>query len=163
MQRGYSLIELLVVLATAMVLTAIAIPMMQDALVRANVSSLATDSKAIEIAFKQYYMDHNQYPGVTSPGSLDFSTSSFDPLVSLGYYSGRVGTRLVDGKADGYGSPDDQGSNQEYWLEMTLAVDTSIRFLVADSDDAPLAGGDYYHGIFLFLDGQLRPIGNIHD
>ena len=60
MQRGYSLIELLVVLATAMVLTAIAIPMMQDALVRANVSSLATDAKAVEVAFKQYYMDHNQ-------------------------------------------------------------------------------------------------------
>ena len=69
----------------------------------------------------------------------------------------------LDGKADGYDSPDDVGVNQEYWLEMTLAVDTSIRFLVADSDNAPLAGGDYYHGIFLFLDGQLRPIGNINE
>ena len=47
MQKGFTLIELLVVLAVLAILMAIAIPLMQDAMLRANTSALATDAKAI--------------------------------------------------------------------------------------------------------------------
>jgi hypothetical protein len=84
-------------------------------------------------------------------------------LVSAGYYDGRVASKLVGGQLDGYDSPDDAGLNQEFWVEMTLVYDPSIRFLVADSNDAPLGGGDYFDGIYLFRDGVLTPIGNVKE
>ena len=59
---------------------------------------------------------------------------------------------------DDYDSPDDQGMNQEFWLEMTLKYNPSIRFLVAESDNAPLGGGDYYDGIYMYKDGVLTPL-----
>ena len=92
-----------------------------------------------------------------------FPLDTFEPLVSLQLYDGRVGSRLHNGRADGYGSPDDQGINQEFWLEFSLAYDPTVRFLVSDSDNAPLSGGKYYDGIYLFRDGVMTPLpGNLN-
>lgn len=148
-EQGFSLLELLIVVATVLVLMAIAIPLFQDALLRANTSSLSTDAKAIYVAIKQYYVDNNTYPT-----TADFETDTLDPLVSLGYYTGRVTTRLEDNEADGY-----LGTQDEFWLEMTLANDPRVRFLVADSPNAPIAGGAYQDGVFLYIDGVLKEIG----
>jgi len=149
MQRGFSLLELLVVMATVMVLMAMAIPIFQDALLRANTASLSTDAKALYVAVKQYYVDNNTYPPTGS-----FDEASFAPLSSMGYYTGRVWTRLANDQADGY-----SGDAEEFWLEMTLDIDQSVRFLIADSDDAPLAGGDFKDGVFVYIDGELKEIG----
>jgi type II secretory pathway pseudopilin PulG len=148
-QQGFSLLEVLIVMATVMILMAIAIPMFQDALLRANTSSLSTDAKSIYVAIKQYYVDNNTYPT-----TADFELDSFEPLASFGYYTGRVYTRLADGEADAY-----LGNQDEFWLEMTLATDNRIRFLVADSPNAPIAGGAYQDGVFLYIDGVLKQIG----
>jgi prepilin-type N-terminal cleavage/methylation domain-containing protein len=153
MQKGFTLIELLVVLAVLAILMAIAIPLMQDAMLRANTSALATDAKAIYTAFKQYYVDNNLYPG-TGGGGFDVNT--FEPLLGMGYYSRPITTRLRNFQADGYDSPNGRA---EFWLEITLRYDDRVRFLVSDSDGAPLAGGTYYDGIYLFLNGVLSPIG----
>jgi prepilin-type N-terminal cleavage/methylation domain-containing protein len=158
-QDGFSLLEVLIVVATLAVLVAMAIPLMHDALIRANVSAVATDAKGIYVAFKRHYMDTNMYPHSSSPPAFEVDT--FEPLVSMGYYDGRVAPKLLDGVADGYDSPDDQGLNQEFWLELTLRADPTIRFLVADSDDAPLAGGAYFDGIFVFQNGTLTPIHRV--
>lgn len=151
-QRGFSLLELLIVVATVLVLMAIAIPMFQDALLRARTSSLSTDAKALYVAIKQYYVDNNTYPPT---GALDAGT--LDPLASMGYYTGKVTTRLEAGQIDGY-----LGTQNEFWLEMTLDNDNSIRFLVADSQNAPLGGGDYRDGIYLFVNGVEHEIGQVN-
>jgi hypothetical protein len=44
---------------------------------------------------------------------------------------------------------------------MTLKADPSARVLVADSDDAPLSGGEYVDGIFLYKDGELKRINDL--
>jgi len=155
-QRGFSLLELLIVVATIAVLVAIAIPLMRDAMLRAHISAMATDAKALHVAFKRYHMDNSEYPNASADPS--FQLDSFEPLVSLGYYDGRVAGRLMNGSADGYDSPDDNGHNQEFWLELSLSYDSSVRFLISDSDDAPLGGGRYFDGIYLFRDGQLAPL-----
>lgn len=149
--RGFSLIEVLVVMATVAILMAISIPLFQQALLRANTSSLSTDARALYLAIKQYYVDNNTYPPTAA-----FELDSFDPLYSMGYYTRPGGSRLVDGQADGY-----FGDSQEFWLEMTLRTTPAIRFLIADSDDAPLSGGVYRDGVFLYLDGVLSEIGQV--
>jgi hypothetical protein len=87
-----------------------------------------------------------------------FQLTTFEPLVSLGYYRGRLTEKLQNGKADAYDSPDDQGTNREFWLEFSLEKDPTVRFLIADSDDAPLAGGAYVDGVYLYRNGVLTNI-----
>jgi prepilin-type N-terminal cleavage/methylation domain-containing protein len=149
-QAGFSLLELLIVVATIAVLMAIAIPSFKDALLRANTTSLSADARAIYVAVEQYYIDNNSYPA-----TADFALGNLDPLSSMNYYTGNVQTRLAAGQADGY-----LGTGDEFWLEMTLAFDPSIRFLVANSQNAPMAGGTFHDGAFLYVDGILRDIGS---
>jgi len=156
MARGFSLIELLVVVAIIAVLMGIAIPLMQSAMLRAHVGTMASDSRILHTAFKQYFLDFNMYPNSSDSPAFDLDT--FDPLVSEGYHSGRITGKMENEVADGYDSPDDQGVNQEFWIEYTLAYDPTVRFLVADSDDGPLSGGDYVDGVYLYLNGVLHPL-----
>lgn len=151
MQKGFTLVEVLIVVAIIAILVAIAIPMMKDALLRAYISAAATDAAAIHTAYKRYHMDFSEYPD-------DTVLDTFEPLVSNKYYDGRVLPRLLNEQLDAYDAPDDNGTNQEFWLEFTLGNDHSVRFLVADSDDAPLGGGDYYDGIFLFKNNVLSEL-----
>ena len=156
MQRGFTLIELLVVVAIIAIVSMIAAATMRDALVRSHIGAAATDAHAIYVAFKRFHIDNHMYPNASSAPAFELDT--FDPLVSMGYYDGRLTSRLLNQQADGYDSPDDQGTNREFWLEFTLAYDPTVRFLVADSDDAPLGGGAYFDGIYLFREGVLTPL-----
>ena len=153
MEKGFTLIEVLIVVAIIAILVAIALPMMDDALLRAHIAAAAVDAKALHVAFKRYHLDFSAYP----PDAA-FQTDSFEPLVGLGYYDGRVGSRLLNGAADGYAAPDDTGPDQEFWLEFSLQPNSTVRFLVSDSDDSPLGGGGYFDGIYLFRDGVLTPL-----
>jgi len=154
MAKGFSLVELLVVVAIIAVLMAITVPLMQAAMLRAHVGATASDARIIHAAFKQYFIDYDMYPNATD--SPAFELASFEPLVSEGYYDGRIVSRLQDEQADAYDSPDDEGINQEFWVELTLAFDPTVRYLIADSDNAPLGAGDYMDGIFLYKNGTMH-------
>ena len=159
MARGFTLIELLIVVAIIGILAAIAIPMLQTAILRAQVAAVAAECKVVHTAFKQHYVDESWYP--YSSSNPAFQLDTFEPLRSMGYYRGDITTKLASGRADDYESPDDESTNNEFWLEMTLKADPSIRFLVADSDNAPLSAGQYVDGIYLYRNGVLTPIHDV--
>ena len=149
-QAGFSLIELMVVLVIVGVIMAIAIPMMNEALVRGMIGAATAEARTIHNAMKIYHVDVGTYPDAGG-----FNTTSMEPLVSLGYYDGRLVPRVRGGVLDGYGSP---SGGDEYWLEFTLRKEPGVRFLVADSDDGPLSGGTFQDGILLFRNGVLVPL-----
>lgn len=148
-EAGFSLVELMIAVAIIAVLMAIAIPELQEAKVRSEMRAVTSDLRSLHTAFKQFYLDNNQYPDAGAA----FNLSTFDPLAQRGYYSGRISVNMLNDSADAYDAPDDQGTNQEFWIELTLQVDNDVRFLVADSNDAPLGGGEEYDGVAVFRNG----------
>ena len=152
--RGFTLVEVLVVMLIVFIITGMMVPLMRSAILRAHVGAMAADAKSVHLAFKRYYIDNDMYPN--SNDDPKFQLDTFEPLVTEGYYDGRVASKLDGDKADGYDSPDDQGLNQEFWLEMTLQSEPSIRFLVVRSDDSPLGGGEWLDGVFVYRDGELE-------
>lgn len=155
-QRGFTLIELLMVVAIIGLLSAIMVAMLQNSIRKAHIAAVAGECKSLYSAFGQFYIDNKMYPYASTPPAFNLRT--FDPLRSKGYYTGGVARWLKDGKADAFDSPDGFGTNQEYWLEMTLAIDPSVRFLVANSNEAPLGGGQWYDGIYMFKNGVLTKL-----
>lgn len=91
-------------------------------------------------------------------GNPPFNPATLEPLRRRGYYTGAIGKYLVDGRIDAYDAPDDQGPNHEFWIEMTLASDPSVRILIARSDDAPLGRGTWTDGVFVVRDGRLEAL-----
>ncbi len=152
-ERGFSVIELLIVVGIIGLIAAIAIPNMRKAMITAETKSAFAEGKQLLDSFSQYYRDHNQYPNATSDPA--FQISNFEPLRSMGYYRGDINRLIENKRADGYDSPDDNGANQEFWLEMTLTIDPSVRILVVDSDNSPISGGTPLTGVYVFKNGVM--------
>lgn len=150
--KGFTLIELLIAIAIIAILTTVAVPYMLSYTKRAHYASALTECKKVYVAFLDYYLQNNMFPyASTSPS---FQLNTFSPLD----YQGNIFSKLVGNKADAYDSPDDKGVNQEFWLQMTLAADTSVQFLVSFSDNAALAPGQWLEGVSVFRDGvKLNP------
>ncbi len=61
-QQGFTLIELMIVVAIIGILAAIAIPAYQDYTIRAQISEGITLSSAAKLAVSEYYMDRGAWP-----------------------------------------------------------------------------------------------------
>lgn len=61
--RGFTLIELLIVIAIILILIAIALPNFLEAQIRAKVSNVSAEMKALETAIASYFIDRARYPG----------------------------------------------------------------------------------------------------
>ena len=151
MQKGFTILEVLIVLAIIAILVAIIIPELHNARARAHAGAIIADSRSIYNAFKRYQVDNSAYYST-------FALDTFEPLRSSGEYNGIMARLLFNGQADGFDSPDDMGADQEFWIEMTVGFEPSIRILVADSDDAPLSGGVWLDGVYRFQNGVLVPL-----
>ena len=62
MQRAFTLIELLIVIAIIAILALIAVPNFLEAQTRAKVARVQADMRSIATTLEAYYVDHNVYP-----------------------------------------------------------------------------------------------------
>jgi hypothetical protein len=147
-------IDLLLGVSIFIVASLLARAAMDRAQLRSEVNYAVSEARALYEGLQRYHERNGAYPATYAGPRFDPAT--LDPLRKKGYYKGGLLSVLLDRRVDAYDSPDDQGLNHEFWVEMTLARDPSIRFLVAHSDDAPLGDGQWVDGVFVVRDGELE-------
>ena len=84
-QKGFTLIELMIVVAIVGILAAIAIPAYQDYIKRSKVSELATSASACKVSVTEYFMSENAFPTTTdAAGCTDDATSQYVTSLAVG-------------------------------------------------------------------------------
>lgn len=82
MQKGFTLIELMIVVAIIAILAAIAIPAYQNYLIRSQVSEGASLMGGAKTAALEYYSNHGTWPDTNAKAGLATDTSITGKYVS---------------------------------------------------------------------------------
>jgi type IV pilus assembly protein PilA len=103
MQKGFTLIELMIVVAIIAILAAIAIPAYQNYLIRAQVSEGATLADGAQTAVVEFYANNGRFPKSNASAGLAKAASITGKYVAqVDVNSGKVtGLGVIDAKFNG--------------------------------------------------------------
>lgn len=120
--KGFSIVEILVVLAVLGIVTAIFVPRLLTSRLAANEAAALSGLKAIYSAVNMYYEDTNSYP--------ENLADMVEPNSSISY----IDAQLASGSKDGYGYEYSSSAVQDFSLNANPVVpgNTGNRYFYID-------------------------------
>lgn len=150
-ERGFTLVEVLVVVAIVGIISAMAMPMYADALAKSKRASLISDGRKVYDAMMAYYADNSHFPPED-----EFDKATLEPLTADGYLNfGRsITAHLTDGEVLMYMAPDIDGSDQQFLIVMRLETNPDI-IVAAVHTNLVDDDGDWVDGVFAITADDL--------
>ena len=155
------MIELLMVVAIIGVLSAIAVPILATATLKANRTALAADGRSLYSAFMKYYTDQGIFPSTSTPVNRAFNLDTLAPLSNNGYYSNPAALtrKLLSNRVTAYDSPNVGASDTQFWAVLTHRTDSRVVVLVANTDQYPGFIGTQFDGVYFIQGSSIVKVG----
>ena len=163
-QCGFSLIELMLVVAILGFVSAIAVPMYVHSLRKAQRTALMVEAKQVHKALKAFYIDNNKYPAAFAGPDM-LNTSTLAPLTTEGYLSQSVANSFLS-KLSGeqvmmYIAFWTDGEDREIWMFLQPEYDVNEFIYIFDTQ--MVFGSKWHDGVYMWEDGYYKKIDEVQD
>lgn len=136
-QQGFTLIELMIVIAIIGILAAVAVPQYQNYTARAKISEALTLAAKLKTTLSEYYVTNNAWPTDAAKAGIDTSTDSTGVVSGIAYgASGNTATITLTIRDDVASGITDSANNL-----LQLVGDASSDTRISWSCSAPTKNG----------------------